>query len=200
MNFILEDLRLAYASFLKKMAEKDAYSFNLDQDYYNRLLDPHNPRKGFGIGSLWDDWEELQDIFDPERWPSSVDVGRLGNMFIALGHEMGEPIKTTTANYLHINLDRLQEILAFLLAHNFSAASAITFDRENYWKLSDKDLFNFDDLDNLEVVTGSICDDLNKLDEVVNQGRQASAEDLACIGNLIVILGEGTGWHLPNLD
>ncbi len=88
-----------------------------------------------------------------------------------------------------VKLDELKNILEILIskAEN-SKIKKIEIDNDYYWNISTDDRENFT-VDQPEVCVGSLYDDLQELNKVLNKQNQPTPLDFERLGNILIFLG-----------
>lgn len=201
MNLILKDLNSVLLLLIQKAEVNGVTTFELDQDYYWKLSDISKPSE-MNIGSLKDDWMELQDLFEESRAASLVDVQRLGNILVALGYEMTirPSIAPDPFKAIYIELNKLHRLLDYLLKDQFAFGenTKVLFKNDNYWIIAPNDLFNVA-LAHPSTIVSPIQQYIGMLCAIISHERDINYEDMAYMGHILIILGEGVD-YIQDLD
>lgn len=147
-----------------------------------------------GIGSLADDWKELQRVFQRPYGVSELDLRRLGYVLLAIGDTLANNARTVSTPYdfiVSIELVLLQEVSSFIFQRlGLTAAGEIKIQEDEYWAIKLEKLFSFEDgLSEPECEKRSIAEDMARLQELL-VGRQAIPDDVSLFGMVLTAIGE----------
>lgn len=184
----IEDLTALSELIISDVIKNNGPLLNVKEDYYWTPLDIFNSDSIIGIGSLCDDWSELQRTLQKTHPITNLDIERLGKLFIVLGEELqGNTTLAPNGFTLLIDLHKAQKIAerVFITALK-TGIEKVEMSHDQYFMI-ETDRFDVYKSD-VPTTAHSLQSDYRKLQGILNQERAITGEDLILLGGILVAL------------